>query len=197
MPCGISVPQPGVEPTPPALEARNLNHWIAREVLRWDSERRPFLSSVLEAGWGLGGRQPHCIMLSAVLGLPASRLEGRDGVGWGGGGLEPVTQRALAPSDGSSDEWQRCVMTPVLKRSLFDHHSLTAEKCCREGPAAQGPAAFKAGLTAATGASQLPRSRLELRAREVPAEASSLCFPLTGPVLWRLGPKPDFGDQSE
>ena len=79
--CGISVPQPGVEPTPPALEAWNLNHWIAREVLHWDSERRPFLSSVLEAGWGLGGRQPHCIVLSAVLGLPASRLEGHDGVG--------------------------------------------------------------------------------------------------------------------
>ena len=27
------VPWPGVEPVPPALEARSLNHWIAREVL--------------------------------------------------------------------------------------------------------------------------------------------------------------------
>ena len=65
----------------------------------WDSERRPSLSSVLEAG-----RQPHSIVLSEVLGLPSSRLEGCDGVG--GGGLELVTLRAFAPSDGSSDEWQ-------------------------------------------------------------------------------------------
>ena len=86
MPCGISVPQPGIEPMPPALEAGNLNHWITREVLCWHSERRPFLSSVLEAGRGLGRRQPRCIVLSAVPGLPASRLEGRDGVGgWGAG----------------------------------------------------------------------------------------------------------------
>lgn len=190
MPCGISVPQPGVKPTPPALEARNLSRWIAREALCWDSERRPSLSSVLEAG-----RQPHSIVLSEVPGLPASRLEGCDGVG--GGGLEPVTLLAFAASDGSSDEWQRCVMTPVLKRSLFDHHSLTAERCCREGPAAQGPAAFKAGLAAARGASQLPRSRLD--PREVPVEASPLLsvLPLPGPVLWPLGPAPDFGDQSK
>ena len=30
--CGILVPQPGIEPVPPALEARSLNHWTAREV---------------------------------------------------------------------------------------------------------------------------------------------------------------------
>ena len=29
---GILVPGPGIEPTPPAMEARSLNHWIAREV---------------------------------------------------------------------------------------------------------------------------------------------------------------------
>ena len=29
---GILVPQPGIEPTPPAMEARNPNHWTAREV---------------------------------------------------------------------------------------------------------------------------------------------------------------------
>ena len=31
--CGILVPQPGIKPTPPALEAQSLNHWTAREVL--------------------------------------------------------------------------------------------------------------------------------------------------------------------
>ena len=31
--CGILVPQPGTEPTPPALETQTLNHWTAREVL--------------------------------------------------------------------------------------------------------------------------------------------------------------------
>ena len=30
--CGIFVPQPGIEPTPLALEAQSLNHWTAREV---------------------------------------------------------------------------------------------------------------------------------------------------------------------
>ena len=27
--CGTLVPQPGIEPMPPALEAQSLNHWIA------------------------------------------------------------------------------------------------------------------------------------------------------------------------
>ena len=30
--CGILVPLPGIEPTPPALEAWNLNHWINRDI---------------------------------------------------------------------------------------------------------------------------------------------------------------------
>ena len=30
--CRILVPQPGIEPVPPAVEARSLNHWTAREV---------------------------------------------------------------------------------------------------------------------------------------------------------------------
>ena len=29
---GILVPQPGIEPQPPALEAQILNHWPTREV---------------------------------------------------------------------------------------------------------------------------------------------------------------------
>ena len=32
MACGILVPQPGIEPMPPALEAQSFNHWTAREV---------------------------------------------------------------------------------------------------------------------------------------------------------------------
>ena len=31
----ILIPQPGIEPAPPALEARSLNHWTAREVPDW------------------------------------------------------------------------------------------------------------------------------------------------------------------
>ena len=30
--CGILVPQLGIEPTPPTVEVRSLNHWDAREV---------------------------------------------------------------------------------------------------------------------------------------------------------------------
>ena len=33
MACGILVPQPGIKPAPPALEAWHLNQWTAREVL--------------------------------------------------------------------------------------------------------------------------------------------------------------------
>ena len=29
--CGILVPQPGIKPVPPALEAQSSNHWTARE----------------------------------------------------------------------------------------------------------------------------------------------------------------------
>ena len=32
MACGILVPQPGIEPMPPASEVCSLNHWIATEV---------------------------------------------------------------------------------------------------------------------------------------------------------------------
>ena len=30
--CGILAPQPGIEPTPAALEAQSLHHWTTREV---------------------------------------------------------------------------------------------------------------------------------------------------------------------
>ena len=30
--CRVLVPQPGIEPMPPAVEAWSLNHWTAREV---------------------------------------------------------------------------------------------------------------------------------------------------------------------
>ena len=30
--CGVLVPQPGIEPAPPALEAQSFNHWTTREV---------------------------------------------------------------------------------------------------------------------------------------------------------------------
>ena len=29
---GILLPQPGIKPTPPTLEAQSLNHWTVREV---------------------------------------------------------------------------------------------------------------------------------------------------------------------
>ena len=32
MACRILVPQPGIEPMPPAVKVQSLNHWIAREV---------------------------------------------------------------------------------------------------------------------------------------------------------------------
>ena len=34
MACGVLVPQLGIEPEPPAVEAQSLNHWTTREVPR-------------------------------------------------------------------------------------------------------------------------------------------------------------------
>ena len=31
MACGILVPQPGIEPMPPAVEDQGLSHWLARK----------------------------------------------------------------------------------------------------------------------------------------------------------------------
>ena len=46
--CGILVPQPGIEPTPPVLEVLSLNHWATREV----PKKAPFLMQTLLA-WSL------------------------------------------------------------------------------------------------------------------------------------------------
>ena len=39
--CGILVPQPGIKPVLPAVEAQSLNHWTAREVPALPSETAP------------------------------------------------------------------------------------------------------------------------------------------------------------
>ena len=33
MACGIFISQPGIEPVPPAVEEKSLNHWTSREAL--------------------------------------------------------------------------------------------------------------------------------------------------------------------
>ena len=40
--CGILVPRPGIEPTPPAVEARSPNHWTAREAPRRHNSKKNF-----------------------------------------------------------------------------------------------------------------------------------------------------------
>ena len=61
--CGISVPRPGIEPMPPAVEARSLNHWTTREVLP-----APFVEeTVLCPVWGLGTfAEDHVPMYSRI-----------------------------------------------------------------------------------------------------------------------------------
>ena len=54
--CRILVPRPGIEPTPPAVEVRSLNHWTAREfppLLHYVSTWRSFHSGCLACvqGW--------------------------------------------------------------------------------------------------------------------------------------------------
>ena len=68
MACRILVPQPGIEPMPSAVEARNLNHWTAREV----PEPNSLFQSLKGHKWKL--LVPPCLTSSA-LDLPTfSRL---------------------------------------------------------------------------------------------------------------------------
>ena len=46
MACVILVPQPGIDPAPPALQAWSLNHWITREVPRAEFLRAHDVASV-------------------------------------------------------------------------------------------------------------------------------------------------------
>ena len=53
--CGILVPQPGIKPVPPAVEARSPNHWTTREGSAVSSDFR--CSPPSWAQWeGRGGR---------------------------------------------------------------------------------------------------------------------------------------------
>ena len=49
--CGILAPQPGIEPTPAALEAQSLHHWTTREVpgISLLKEKKRFLEPSLKA----------------------------------------------------------------------------------------------------------------------------------------------------
>ena len=54
MASGILVPQPGIKPTPPALETQNLNHWITRVVPRSNSQwSRTEMLAVIILGAGI------------------------------------------------------------------------------------------------------------------------------------------------
>ena len=48
--CGILVPQPGIEPTSPALEARSLNCWTSREVPKSVDFKLSQLTSIMWVG---------------------------------------------------------------------------------------------------------------------------------------------------
>ena len=47
---GILVPRPGIEPIPPAVEARSPNHWTSREVLQSFAKWLSASSTPIEAG---------------------------------------------------------------------------------------------------------------------------------------------------
>ena len=48
--CGISVSYPGIEPTPPALEAWSLNHWTPREVPEYNLLLPPLSTVICNSG---------------------------------------------------------------------------------------------------------------------------------------------------
>ena len=49
MACGILVPQPGVEPMSPTVEAQSHNHWTAREVLSTRNFENTFIQHIYNA----------------------------------------------------------------------------------------------------------------------------------------------------
>ena len=61
MACGILVPQPGIELTPPALEVCRLHHWTAREVPGWQ-----FLFSFLYWWENWGQRETVKVLQNSV-----------------------------------------------------------------------------------------------------------------------------------
>ena len=51
------LPQPGIEPVPPALEAWSPNHWTTREVRSWEiGGRQLFVCEGIELKWETGPR---------------------------------------------------------------------------------------------------------------------------------------------
>ena len=61
---GILVPRPGIEPSPPAVEARSLNHWTAREVQETSifKQRRAVVGPLSRGG----GRVVKCPMVELL-----------------------------------------------------------------------------------------------------------------------------------
>ena len=52
--CGILVPQPGIEPAPPVVEARSLEHWTS-----WEVPSSLPLNSLLSKFWPLSADRYH------------------------------------------------------------------------------------------------------------------------------------------
>ena len=59
--CGILVPQPGMEPVPPAVEGWSPNLWTAREF-----SRKPFLILSIHPTTDVLGSGPHYHVAAAV-----------------------------------------------------------------------------------------------------------------------------------
>ena len=51
--CRTLVPQPGIEPTPPAVEAQSLNHWTSRKVPQQHFKNTDCVRVRVIAQWGL------------------------------------------------------------------------------------------------------------------------------------------------
>ena len=74
--CGSSVPQPRIEPVPPALEAWSLNHWTARETPKagsWYWHSTAQLDSTSFLGFSsfcmhpFGGRRNGVVLMSSCI----------------------------------------------------------------------------------------------------------------------------------
>lgn len=75
---GIFDPQPGVKPTPPALEVQSFNHWTPREVRRPSTFTLPLAATAEEVAPELGpGAQSRPRAPGREAGSPAQLLPER------------------------------------------------------------------------------------------------------------------------
>ena len=111
--CGILVPQPGIDPAPPALEACNLNHWTTREVPRIAILDTPTAASYKWVLWGFGVGWIYG--QGSQRGGNSVRVLGASSLAWGG----EETLAGCSLVKGSVSIFCKCLTSPLVLKFHF------------------------------------------------------------------------------